>query len=1537
MNKYKLAILIAVFAIWAAVAGREAHAAVSPHINFTGKILQADGEPLADGNYDMTFRLFSVPAGGAAIWSEDRIASTSFSGVVTSATVNADTITIDYNSASATTTLRVGQHLTDAAGGEAALITDFDTVAGTITVAGTTTSYTVGGGINNRPRVEGGVINEDLGAYTDLSSLSFDGQLYLEVVFNGDTMRPRKFITSSAQALNADRLGGYSASSYANTANNTSVTGLWSFLNALTVSTSSDSSALTVTQSGGGRIVDFIRGTSTALTILNNGNVGIGTSSPLYTLDVYGSGRFTSGLRIGNYSLPSSDGAPGYVLKTNGAGTVSWMPDLVGVAGGQAGAWASSTDNLLIYPADTNWTVVVGSNATTSPGYKLEVVGDILVQDITASTISLSAPLSVVSGGTGSSSPYGLLYGDGAGNIISVANNSANWNTAYGWGNHASANYFDKDVDLLTVSLGGTGRSSWATSSLVYASAWNTLGQIAPGANGQILSMVGGVPAWSSTASATPHGILSTTHSDVSGTTTIVRGDLITGQLIGASTTWSRLALGPSGYLLRSDGTDAAWAPTTDITALGTIATGTWQGGVIGALYGGTGLSSYATGSLLYAPSGNTLNQLVVGPNGRILQVVNGLPQWVATSSLGIDFNAIDGTLAIEQGGTGASTTEQARANFGLTDAYNLTPFFINATGTAGQLWASTGLGRGEWRATSTLGLEPAISILPLTKGGLGFSSIVNQSLVYASAENTLGALAAGLNGQVLSVQNGALAWTASSSAAMHSILSVQHSDTAPATIQRGDLLVVDSTTRWSRLALGASGSFITSNGTDASWSAGPLSVAYGGTGWNSTGSSGIAYLTSGSWGASSTLGVSAGGTGATTAASARSSLGLVIGTNVQSYSSILSDIASLPTTSGLFMVANGATWTTQDASNVRTTLSLRPGVDIQAYDSDIADIAALSHNGQPLFMVSNGTNWSSQGTSTARATLGLDNVYANSGYMIDSAGANGSLWRSQGAGRGAWIATSSLGINLADTTGTLTVARGGTGTTTLAANGIVYAPSANTFGQILPGSEGYVLKMLGGVPQWSFDATVGGESQFWATSSNSLLIYPTNVNHIVVIGRNSTTSTDVILEVAGNALFSGSINAQSLSLVNALSVASGGTGSTSPSGLLYGDGAGNIVSVANNSVNWNTAYSWGDHSIQNYFDKDVDILTVALGGTGRSDYTANSILFASATNTIGQIPPGNNGYALVMENGTPTWSSTTPGVAHGMLSALHSDTDTATTAAQGDLIVRNASVWTKLALGPSGYILRSNGSDPVWATTTLITALGNITAGTWQSTPIGAAYGGTGTSSQSWTGIAFVTGGEWGATSVLSIENGGTGAGTAPGARANLGLTDIFEYGVNSTGTVGWLWQADGSGRGHWVATTALGIQSGGTVGVFIGTTSLQVQGNFATSTLSGYAAGNARCSAQFAGSFMCRTHDLLVTIEKGIPASWAGGGNAWIAEGPPGYTSNSNDCNGYTSNSNGRLGAFWEFDDAGGGMGWLVNCAEYKPVACCAWISND
>src|SRR6056300_299640 len=65
-----------------------------------------------------------------------------------------------------------------------------------------------------------------------------------------------------------------------------------------------------------------------------------------------------------------------------------------------------------------------------------------------------------------------------------------------------------------------------------------------------------------------------------------------------------------------------------------TLSTNTiWNGNTIGTAYGGTGLTSYTTGDILYASGTNTLAKLAIGTTGQVLKVSGGLPAWGADDS----------------------------------------------------------------------------------------------------------------------------------------------------------------------------------------------------------------------------------------------------------------------------------------------------------------------------------------------------------------------------------------------------------------------------------------------------------------------------------------------------------------------------------------------------------------------------------------------------------------------------------------------------------------------------------------------------------------------------------------------------------------------------------------------------------------------------------------------------------------------------------------------------------------------------------------
>lgn len=119
-------------------------------------------------------------------------------------------------------------------------------------------------------------------------------------------------------------------------------------------------------------------------------------------------------------------------------------------------------------------------------------------------------------------------------------------------------------------------------------------------------------------------------------------------------------------------------------------------------------------------------------------------------------------------------------------------------------------------------------------------------------------------------------------------------------------------------------------------------------------------------------------------AAAVRTTIGSVIGTNVQAHDAQLDDIAALAVTDGNFVVGNGTAWVAESGATARTSLGLTIGTNVQAWDAQLDDIAALAvTNGN--FIVGDGTNWVAESGATAKASMGVtdENIEDLVGAMV--------------------------------------------------------------------------------------------------------------------------------------------------------------------------------------------------------------------------------------------------------------------------------------------------------------------------------------------------------------------------------------------------------------------------------------------------------------------------------------------------------------------------------------------------------------------------
>jgi len=70
----------------------------------------------------------------------------------------------------------------------------------------------------------------------------------------------------------------------------------------------------------------------------------------------------------------------------------------------------------------------------------------------------------------------------------------------------------------------------------------------------------------------------------------------------------------------------------TGITGVGTLTAGTWNASTVEALYGGTGLTSYTAGDLIYASGTSALSKLGLGTQGQVLVAGASAPTWSGIS-----------------------------------------------------------------------------------------------------------------------------------------------------------------------------------------------------------------------------------------------------------------------------------------------------------------------------------------------------------------------------------------------------------------------------------------------------------------------------------------------------------------------------------------------------------------------------------------------------------------------------------------------------------------------------------------------------------------------------------------------------------------------------------------------------------------------------------------------------------------------------------------------------------------------------------------
>ena len=446
----------------------------------------------------------------------------------------------------------------------------------------------------------------------------------------------------------------------------------------------------------------------------------------------------------------------------------------------------------------------------------------------------------------------------------------------------------------LVAASGGTGLSSYTAGDVIYASGSTALSKLALGTNGYVMTAGASAPGWTAQSALSVGSATTATnvaggaanriaYQSGAGATTFITaptdGTFLKYTTAGGFSWTSAVGGGSVTSVDVSGGTTGLTTSGGPVTTSGTIT----LAGTLVTSNGGTGLTTYSGGDILYYTSGTALSKLTIGSSGYVLTSSGTAPQYVAQSTLSVGSAATAasaGTATNVAGGAAGSLPYQSGA----------------ATTTFLPLGTQNYLLRAGATSPEYVSLNTVLDALSTTQGAVIYRGVSGWT-----------SLPPGTSGYYLTSggSGGNPSWTAAAASGVTSI-SFGTTGLQPNTASTGAVTVsgtLATTNGGTGLIAFNSGGAVYATSTSA-LTTGTLPVAGGGTGLTSFTSGGAVYASSTNTLTTGTLPATAGGTGNSSYASgdllyASSSTGigrLTIGTANQ----ILSVQSSTPTWSNL-------------------------------------------------------------------------------------------------------------------------------------------------------------------------------------------------------------------------------------------------------------------------------------------------------------------------------------------------------------------------------------------------------------------------------------------------------------------------------------------------------------------------------------------------------------------------------------------------------------------------------------------------------------